>query len=163
MGFAAVEGGEDLVEGALACVIFAVVVVEFFWAVDTNSNEEFIFVEKIAPVIVEKDCVCLQGISDLTAFGGVFFLKFDGPFVEVEAHKSGFTPLPREAADGQLQLQVVFCHLFEDGVGHSLAARADLGRAVFVEAVSAIEVAIRAGRFYKESKRLHRMIITKSS
>lgn len=44
-------------------------------------------------------------------------------------------------------------------VGHSLFAGADFRGAVLVEAVFAIEIAVGAGGFYKERKRLHRMII----
>ncbi len=159
MSFAAVEGGHYFIKRAATCVVFAVVVVEFFRAVDADSDEEIIFMEKIAPVVVDKNCVCLEGVADLPAFGCIFLLKLDGPFIEIKTHKSGFTPLPGKTSNGKMQLQVVFCHLFEDGVGHLLAALTDLGRAVLVEAVSAIEVAVRPRRFYQKRKRLHGMII----
>ncbi len=101
MFFAVFDGCHYLVEGAAARVVFSVVIVEFFGAVDADADEEFVFVEKSAPFVVEQDGIGLEGVGDLEAGLAVFFLQFDCPFVKVEAHQCRFTPLPRKAGDGE--------------------------------------------------------------
>ncbi len=99
--FAVFDGFHYLVEGAAAGVVFAVVIVEFFRAVNADADEEFIFVEKSAPLVVEQDSVGLEGVGDLLPAVAVFFLQVDYLFVKVEAHQCGLTPLPGEAGGGE--------------------------------------------------------------
>jgi len=150
-----VDSPHCLIKGTRAGMVGAVVVMKFFGAVDADSHEEFVFEKEAAPVVVEQDSIGLECVAHLQAGGTIFFLKFDSPLVKIQAHESWFAALPGENGDRKTQRHVVFYKTLEDLVGHSLPPVSNFRCAVFVEAVFAVDVAVRTGRFYQKRKRLH--------
>jgi len=148
---------DDFIECPCAGMVDAIVIVEFFRAVDTYAEKEFVFVQEPAPLLVDKNGVCLHGVADLLPGEAVLFLQLHGPAIKVEPHQHRLAPLPCKGGNGETKLHVIFDERLEHVVAHALSAPAELGRAVFVEAVSAIEIAIGAGRFYQETKWPHQL------
>jgi len=95
--FAVVDGPHHLIERPRARMIETVVVVEFFGAVDTDADEELVFVEEAAPCFVEQDGVGLKRIADFLARSAVLFLQLDGLFIKIQAHQRRLAPLPGKA------------------------------------------------------------------
>ena len=58
--------------------------------------------------------------------------------------------MPGKTGDGKAQPQIVFDQPFEDFISHPLSALTDLRGAAFIEAVLAIDIAVRAGWFYEQ-------------
>jgi hypothetical protein len=155
--FALFNCPDNFIECPFAGVVEAIVIVEFFRAVDTNTEKKFVIVQEPAPLLVDKDGVCLHGVADLLAGAAVLLLQLHGLTIEIEPHKHRLAPLPCEACNREIQLHVIFDELFQHFVAHALSAPAELGRPAFVEAVPAIEIAVRSGRFYKETKWPHQL------
>ncbi len=145
--FALCDCIDDFVECPCAGVIEAIIIVEFFRAVDTYAEKEFVIVQEPAPLLVDKDGVCLHGVADLLTRPAVLFLQLHGPAVEIYPHQSRLPPLPCETGNGETKLHIIFDELFQHVIAHALFAQAEFVRPVFVEAVLTIEIAIRSGRF----------------
>jgi len=145
---AAVNGSHHFVESSRAGMVGAVMVVVLFGAVDADADEEVVFAEKLAPLVVEQDGVGLQSVADDLAGCAVFPLQLDELLIEIEAHERGFTALPCKTRLGKLQLEVIGDEAFEYFVAHTLAAPANFGCTALVEAVFAIEIAVGTGWFY---------------
>lgn len=150
MFFAFFDRGHHPVERPLAGVVEAIVIVVFFRSVEAYADEEFVFVQKTAPLIViEEYAVGLEGIGDDLAVGAVLPLKLDDFFVEVQPHQSRLAALPGKAAAGQVELEVAGDHSLCNLVAHSVGTAAKDARLAGIKAVLAVDIAIGPGRFYQ--------------
>jgi hypothetical protein len=68
--------------------------VKLSWAIDADSDEKVVFFEELAPFIVKQCAIGLHCVFKFNTRLSVLFLQLDGTPVKVNAHKSGFTPLP---------------------------------------------------------------------
>lgn len=139
------EAAHDIVERSLAALVVAMLVVDFFGAVDGDADEEVVLFEEGAPFVIELGGVCLESVGDGGTRAGVFLLEVDDVLEEVEAHECGFAALPGEVdffgVEG-LSVDVLGDVLLEDGIGHTEVGFAWVEAFFFeVEAVGAIEVA----------------------
>ena len=142
-----VEAADDLLVGVAAFLVDAVGVVQVFRAVDGEPDEEIVFREEFAPLVVEQGAVGLECGADLLAVG-VFLLEFND-FAEVaHAEQGGLAALEGEAhflsglggyvvADEGLEAFLRHLPLLVPGIELLLLQ---------VEAVFAIEVADRPDR-----------------
>jgi len=122
MFFTSFDGWHDLVKGAMASVVEAIAIVQFFWAVDTNADKKVIIVKELAPIIVEQNCVGLQRVAHFLPGSAVFFLEFHHPLIEVKAHQSRLTALPGKPGYRKTQLHIIFDQFFKDLIAHPLFA-----------------------------------------
>jgi len=140
----AFETFKDLFGRALAVVGDAVVVVEFRWAVDGEADEELLFVEEPAPVVVEEGAIGLEGVLDGLAGAFVFVLEFDGFSEEVESGEGGFAALPGDGHFVGKMGDEAGEEFLEGGEGHAVFVAVVDGFGGEVIAVGAVEVAERA-------------------
>src|SRR5690606_4997234 len=89
------DAAHDGVPGGLAALVHAVTVVDGARAVDAHADEEIVFLEECAPLVVEAGAVGLEGVFD-DAAGAVLFLEGDRAAVELDAHERGLAALPAE-------------------------------------------------------------------
>jgi hypothetical protein len=146
MFFALFDCSDDSIECPCAGMVEAIVIVEFFRAVDAYAEKKFVIVQEAAPLVVDKDGVCLYSVAYLLPRPTVLFLQLHSLAIEFEPHKCRLSPLPCEAGNGETQLHVIFDERLQHVIAHALFAPAELGRPVFVETVPAIEIAVRSGR-----------------
>jgi hypothetical protein len=74
------------IEGSMASFVFPVEVVKFPRTIHAEADQEFILVEKLAPLLIEENTVGLEGVFDLRPGFLIFFLKFHGAPEEIETH-----------------------------------------------------------------------------
>ena len=154
--FAAVfDGAHNTVPCTRTGKIETVMVVIFLRTVNTDSDKEVVLMEKGTPFFVEQDRVGLECVANYLAVFAILLLQSDYFFVEVEAHQSGFTPLPRESGFGKAKLHIILDELFKYFVAHALSPLAYFRCAALVETVFAIHVAIGTRWFYQQCKWLH--------
>ncbi len=150
MLFAFFDRGHHPVERSFAGVVEAIVIVVLFRPVEAYTDEEFVFVQKAAPLIViEENGVGLESVGHDLAVGAVLPLKLDDFFVEVQPHQSRLASLPGEAAAGQTELEVAGDHGLCDLVAHSVGTATKDARLAGIKAVLAVDIAIGPGRFYQ--------------
>jgi hypothetical protein len=141
------NGPHHLIECPRTGVVQTVIVVKFFRAVDADTDEKLVVVQKAAPRVVEQDGIGLQGIAHFLTRSAVLFLQFHGFLVEVQSHERRLAPLPGKAGQRKAQLHIVLHQLFEHLIAHSLPTLPDLRRPAFIKTIGTIHVTIRAGRF----------------
>jgi hypothetical protein len=110
--------------------------------VDADADKEVIFFEKLAPLIVQKRAISLQGVLEDHAWFFVEALVVESPSVEVYPHQSGFPPLP---GNRHLGAAMVLYKLADVGLQHLVAHAKVTARieTVFVQekAVGTVQVA----------------------
>jgi hypothetical protein len=90
-------------------------IMQVLGAVDADADQVIIFLEKLAPLIVEQRAIGLHGVLKSHPRFTIFFLVFDGFPKKIETHYRGFTALPgygdflRTVRFDQL-LDVIFKH-----------------------------------------------------
>jgi hypothetical protein len=161
-GFAAVEAGdagqgvewhaeamqefggvEDFLEGGMAALGDAVVIMDFARAIDAQSDQETVFFEKGAPFLVEQGAIGLEIVFDALAGAGVFLLQSEHLAEEIQAHQGGFAALPgehhfRPGDPGDVLLD----EALEDFIGHPAGAgHSGQARLAQVETITAIQIA----------------------
>jgi hypothetical protein len=110
-----------LVEGALSAAVEPVGVVNFARAIDAQANQKTMFLEKRAPVVIEKDAVGLEGLLHHLAGSPVLLDQFDGSPEEVEFHQRWLAALPRYCHLGRtVRLQQLPDVGLQRGLRHSL-------------------------------------------
>ena len=134
----------DPVKGSMASLVFPVKVVKLFGTIQAEADQEFVLVEKLAPLVVEEDAVGLEGVLDLGAGLLIFFLKLHGSPEEIETHESRLASLP---GHGDLRNLVGFEKLPDISlvhlIGHpEIASRIEL-LLLQEEAVVAVQIAGR--------------------
>jgi hypothetical protein len=147
--FAPLDRCHDPIPGALALIVKPVVVVEFLWSIETYAYEKFVFVKKLAPFIVKQDAVGLQGVGDDLAVFAVFLLELDELFVKIKPHQRRFAPLPCESRFRHIKRNIAADEFVQHFVAHTMTALAENICLAGIKAVLALDVAIRARRFYQ--------------
>src|SRR5208337_1348183 len=110
-----------LVEGALFAAVEPVRVVDLAWAVNAQANQEIVFLEEAAPLIVEEDAVGLKGMLHDLLGAAVLFDELDGASEEVDLHQRRFASLPRDSYCGRaVRLQQLLDVSLERGLGHPI-------------------------------------------
>ncbi len=150
-----VEPGDHPVEGRLAALVDAVGVVHLARTVDRDPDQEVVFLEELAPLVVEQRSVRLHRVEDVLAGIGVLLFELDRSAEEVQAHHRRLAALPGH--DDLRGLRVGLQQLADVGLvellGHpETAARVEhlFGQE---EAVLAVEVADRPGWLRHQVKR----------
>ena len=142
------DSGGDAVEGAAAGVIETIVIVIFFRPIEADPDQDFIFVQESAPLIViEHDSVGLESVADGLAVLAILFLEFDDLAVKIQAHQGGFAALPGEAAVGKSQLHIIPDEFFHHLVAHAVFLTAEKPALLRIETIRAGQVAIWSRRF----------------
>ena len=122
--------------------------------VDADAHQKVVFVQELAPFVVEEGAVRLYGILDNHLGLLVSALKFDCTPEKVEAHEGGFAALPGKShLRYAMRLDVLAGERLQDFLRHAEPAA---WVQVFLrqeEAVRAVEVADRAGRFGQHVQR----------
>ena len=120
-------------------------IVKFLRSVDAHAEKKLVVGEKLAPLVIEQNCICLQEVTYLPA-AAVFFLQFHRPFIEIQPHQHRLAPLPGKARCWKTQLHIIFRHSLQYFIAHPLSAPPDLRCPALVKTVPAIHIAIRTGR-----------------
>lgn len=136
------------VESWLAAPASAIVVVQAAGAIQAEAHQKLVLAQKRAPLVGEEGAVRLQGVDQALAGRQVAPLQFHDTAEEGEPHQRRLAALPGEADGGHLlRLDVLFDERLQHRVAHAEAARARVEALLLqVEAVSAVQVAGRAGR-----------------
>ena len=58
---------QDPIEGPMASLVFAVDVVKLLGAIEAQADQKVVLVKELAPLVVEKDAVRLEGVLDACA------------------------------------------------------------------------------------------------
>jgi len=143
------------VERAGTGAVHAVGVVKFSRPINADAQQKFIVVKELAPIVIEQNAVGLQRVADLLTGLATFFLQFNRPSEEIYPHQGRLTALPGKADHGKAKLHVVFDQPLEHRIAHALPTLAKFGSPALVEAVFAINIAIRPGWLNQKRKRLH--------
>ena len=140
-------GGDHRVEGGFAALAHPEPVVQVARAVDAESHQETVFLEKPRPVLVQQHPVGLQVVLDPLAGLGVLFLERHHLAEEVQPAQHRFPALPGKhhlrAGDA---LDVLLDEPLQGLIVHAPAA-GTLGQVLLaqIETVGAIQVAGGAG------------------
>ena len=105
------------IEGALAASVAPIGVVQFARAVDAQADQEVVFLEEGAPVVVEQQAVGLESVLHRLAGPAVFLDQFDGALEELELHQRRLAALP---GDGHLGRAMRFQQLADVGLERGL-------------------------------------------
>jgi len=82
------------VEGGPASLVSPIDVVQLPLSVQTDADEEIMFLEERTPLIGQQSAVGLHGVHDLHARPPVFLRQLHRAAIEIQAHKGGLSPLP---------------------------------------------------------------------
>ena len=77
---------DEPVKGSVASLVLPVKVVKVLRTIHAEADQEFILVEKLAPLVVKENTVGLERVLDPCAGLRIFFLKFHGAPEEIEPH-----------------------------------------------------------------------------
>jgi hypothetical protein len=139
------------VKGPFPYRIFPAGIVQLPRSIDTNTNEEPVFPEKFAPIVVQQDSIRLDGVMDHHAGPAIFLLKEDRFLKEIQAKEGRLTPLPCE---GNFRDAVCFDGLpdilFENFIRHAEPAPRVQVSLTKVEAIPAGKVTPGSGWFCHE-------------
>jgi hypothetical protein len=144
----------DLPVGGFVAFGYAVSIVDFLRAVQTETDGEALHRKKPAPVLIEQDTICLQAIYDALVTGPMFSLQLHDLFKVVLPQEQRLPAMPRKGnrltGGGIYVLDNV---LLEEVVGH--AERLALGIEVLlfqIVAILTVQIAARAGGLDKHLK-----------
>ena len=107
-------------EGRGAAFVYAIMVVQFLRAIQTDTDQELMFPKEPAPFLIECDGVGLQRIQDAHAGPAVFRLQGHRLAEKIQSHQGGFTPLPGKTDFGmRLGADVLLDVFFEHWIRHA--------------------------------------------
>jgi len=87
---------EYLVEGRLAVLGDAILVVKFFGSVDAQTDEESVLFKKGSPLVVKQRAVCLEIIFNALVWLLVLLFELDDLMEELQPQQGWLAALPRE-------------------------------------------------------------------
>jgi hypothetical protein len=70
--------------------------VDLAGSIDAKSNQKFMLPKEGAPLVIEENAICLEGLLDNLTGSAVLFDEFDRAPEEVKLHQSWFPALPRD-------------------------------------------------------------------
>ena len=125
-----------------------IAVVELGGPVDADADQEPMLGEQLAPGIVQKRAVGLDGVLDPLARPAVTLGQLERPAEELQPHERGLAALPRDRDLGGRGVGLEeLAHVgLEQLIGHSKAIAGIERLLGQEEAVLAIEIANRSGR-----------------
>ena len=149
--------GEDLVEGRLAVLGYAIVIVQFLGTVNAQANKESVLLKKGAPFVVKQRAVRLEIIFNTLPWLLVLPFELDDLVEKLQPQQGRLTALPGEDhLASVLPLDVLSDMGLKDLVGNAeLAAGAEQIFLVQVITVGAVKIADCANWFY------HRVVGTR--
>ena len=154
MFFEQMNAFHNLHKSGLTTFVATILVVKLLRAIDRNTHQKIVFFEKFAPGIVEQSSVGLNYVVNFTS-ASVFFLKFEGFFVEANRTQQSFATMPgKKYFVLCLRINVLFGEFFEECIAHQLA----LGRRIeiFLFEIITIFALQIAGRSYRLQHHIHR-------
>jgi hypothetical protein len=109
------------VESSSSASVHTVGVMDFTRAVDAQTDEKIVFLEKGTPVVIEKDTVGLKGVLDHLARPPILLNDLERTPEEIELHQSWFATLPSHCNLGSaVRLQQLLDVGLECMLGHAL-------------------------------------------
>jgi len=138
----------DPVKGWFASLGHPMHVVQFPRPVDAQTDQEIMVPEKFAPIIVQKGTVGLQIVLNGPS-AHIFSFKGNNPFKIVKPAEGRLATLPgKDYLVMVLLLDILPDKFFQNGVSHPPVVGG--GQEIFfvkIEAIGAVEIAHRPGRF----------------
>ena len=130
-----------------------VFIVQLFIAVQGESHQKMIVVQKFCPLFIQNDAVGLNAVVDLDPARLIFFFQLCQSPVKIQPRKGGFAALKGEGYRMRHLFQRLFYQKLQRIRGHK-AAGGLIPQLHFigVEAVTAAQVAAPGGRFDQERK-----------
>src|SRR6266571_5976625 len=74
--------------------IYTVGIVHGLWTIQAQPDQEVMFVEKSAPIIIQEDAIGLHGVLNVDARASIGMHKLHRAIEKVESHQSWFATLP---------------------------------------------------------------------
>src|SRR5262249_43253314 len=93
------ESVHDLLVRGLLPFGDSVVIVEFLWSIEAETDIKIFLGEKLAPLIIDGRAVGLYTIDDLLTLENMFLLQFDSFAKKVDAEQRRLAAVPGEAHD----------------------------------------------------------------
>src|SRR5579863_863281 len=91
----------DAVERAFLAAVQTICVVEFTRAVNAQTDQKIMFLEKEAPLVIQKDAVSLKGVFHGLPRLAILFDEFDRAPEKVQFHQRRLASLPRYGYRGR--------------------------------------------------------------
>ena len=88
------QAAYDLVESRRSAFVDAVGVVQLARTIDADADQEVVFFEELAPLVVQQRTVGLHGVLKSHAWFAILLLVLDGFAVEIDPHQGRFASLP---------------------------------------------------------------------
>ncbi len=147
------EPAHHPVEGTGAALVEAVGVMERLGSVETDAHQETVLLEEATPFVVQRGAVGLDRVLDRLPRTPVLLDELDRAAEEVQPHEGRLAALPGEVHFRCLMgLEQLADVVLEQVVRHAEAAAGVEHLLGEEEAVLAVEVADRAGRFHENVK-----------
>ena len=140
------DRGDHLVENRAAPPVSPIGVVQLAGSIQAQPDQKLLVVQELAPLVVQKDAVGLEGVLHRHAGRRVLLLQLHGPAEEVDTHERRLAALP---GDGHLGNLVRLDGLPDVGLEHLVRHPEGATRIqpllLQEEAVGAVQVAACAG------------------
>ena len=145
---------EDTSEGRIPLRVAPELVVEPLGAVDGNTDQPSVFLEKPAPVVVKQGSVRLDGVHDAPP-AGVLLLQLHRTPVEIQRTEEGLpsVPVEQDFRDG-LRVDVLLDETLQQAVAHEVAPLS-LVQVLLLQIIAVVtrQVAARSGGFRHDVQR----------
>src|SRR5215469_1431605 len=84
----------DTVKRPALAAIKAVLVVQLARSIDTQPDQEIILFEELAPLVIEKDAICLKGVLHGLVWPSILLHELNGLAKELDFHQGRLATLP---------------------------------------------------------------------
>ena len=139
---------DHLIEHRFSALVVSVGIMQMTWSSKAEPDEKIVLMEKFAPLLIDQNADCLQGVFYTHTGLYIFLLHFNGTPVKIEAHERRLPALP---GDRHFRHPVSLDGLTDIGFHHLIRHPEITIRVqpVFFEekAVVALQVALRARGF----------------